>query len=412
MFSMVPKVVLVARLASGQFVPVEFRKGRPIAPADAKRFYLRYTADRKRRVEPVGCSLDEAAVAFKNRELNFTRLRAGLLPVTEPVLTANAIRLRDAVAEYVETAKTIGNNLNTAAAKQRTLGLFCDVCAKIGILTIDQLRDTATGRRAVLAYMAWLKTELPTTQVEGARTENTRHAMLSRLGAFLKHHGVKLKKDRHAGPADAGLLAHHEFPKYIAKQPTRYSRETIAAILKTATTDEADIIWFFLSTGFRDGEAAHAEWSDINFRDNSINIHAKPQTDARPWSWTPKDDESRPVDIPLSANFVRRMEDRRIRQKNQKGSLIFPNSVGKPNRRLLWEVRNAAKRAGITERIELHKFRKTFACWVAEKHGIELTRRLLGHSNIATTQLYLSANAADVGKLKASVDDMTADFGG
>ena len=79
---------------------------------------------------------------------------------------------------------------------------------------------------------------------------------------------------------------------------------------------------------------------------------------------------------------------------------------------LLEIVRVAATRAGITERIELHKFRKTFACWVAEKHGIELTRRLLGHANIATTQLYLSANAADVGKLRASVDDMTADFGG
>jgi len=39
-----------------------------------------------------------------------------------------------------------------------------------------------------------------------------------------------------------------------------------------------------------------------------------------------------------------------------------------------------------------------------------LARQLLGHSDIATTQLYLSADSADVQKMKASIDDMTAAF--
>jgi site-specific recombinase XerD len=58
----------------------------------------------------------------------------------------------------------------------------------------------------------------------------------------------------------------------------------------------------------------------------------------------------------------------------------------------------------------LHKFRKTFASFFAQKHGIELARQLLGHSDIATTQLYLSADSADVQKMRDSIDDMTAAF--
>lgn len=355
--------------------------------------------------------MDEAVVAFKNRELQLTRVRAGLLPMPTANLSGG-VGLRDAVNEYLETCKTIGNDIDTIASKTRTLDSFCDVCSQNGISTVDALRDTQTGRRAVLAYLSWMKTHVSTVNVEGARPENTYYSRLRRLGTFLKQHGIKLKKDAHAGPADPGLLVYHEFPKYTSKQPAKYSRETIAAILKTATVDEADLIWFFLSTGFRDGEVAHCEWSDLNFKDRTINIHAKPQTATRAWSWKPKDDESRPVDIPLSADFVERMTARRERAQNQNCSLIFPNSVCKPSHKLLRIVRQAAKRAEITERIELHKFRKTFACYVSEKHSIELVRQLLGHADIATTQLYLSANAADVRKMKASVDDMTADFGG
>lgn len=410
---MQPKVTLLARCKRGsryEFRQVEFRRGKPIAPDGASSFYLRYTLDHKRKTKPVGKQLDAAVVTFQNLELRLTRVRAGLLPLSETT-PASGLRLRDAVEEHLETSGTIGNANDTLAAKRRTLESFCDVCEKIGVTTVDQVRENATGRRAVLAYVAWMKKQLPTVKVESVRAENTHYSRLRRLGTFLKQQGIKIKKDRNAGPADPGLLAHHEFPKYTPKQPTKYSRETVAAILRSATVDEADLVWFFLATGFRDGEVAHAEWPDINFQDGTINIHAKPQTSTRRWSWKPKDDESRSVDIPLSADFLKRMAARRERQKSQNCALIFPNSACRPSHKLLRIVRAAAKRAGITERIELHKFRKTFACYIAENHSIELVRKLLGHSDIATTQLYLSANEADVRRMKANIEDITAHFG-
>jgi integrase len=45
--------------------------------------------------------------------------------------------------------------------------------------------------------------------------------------------------------------------------------------------------------------------------------------------------------------------------------LIFPNADEKPNRHLIRVIHRIAKRAGIPGRIELHKFRKTFATLVA-----------------------------------------------
>ena len=68
-----------------------------------------------------------------------------------------------------------------------------------------------------------------------------------KLSAFLKQHGIKLKKDAHAGSADKGLLDHSEFPKYKGKKATKYSPATIQALMAAANIDEADLIQFFLS---------------------------------------------------------------------------------------------------------------------------------------------------------------------
>src|ERR1700756_4246 len=107
------KVVLVARVPDGEgnypFVPVEIKKGRPVAVEGATAFYLRYSEDGKRRVEPVGSNLDIAFSTFQNRDLNLARTRAGLLPIHGPAglvhdFKANASDRRSigaAVAKYM-----------------------------------------------------------------------------------------------------------------------------------------------------------------------------------------------------------------------------------------------------------------------------------------------------------------------
>ena len=172
-------------------------------------------------------------------------------------------------------------------------------------------------------------------------------------------------------------------------RPTRYSINFINLLLAAANTNEKDLIYFFLNTGFRDEETAYAKYSDIDFHQGSINVSAKPEYD-----WSPKDGEAREQDIVLDTKFVELMMARKQRTDGSGGSgLIFPLERGTPNMHLLTIVQRVAKRAGLADkRITLHAFRRTFGTEVAKNYGIEQARIWLGHSDIETTQRYMAAD--------------------
>jgi hypothetical protein len=76
-----PKVALLARVKVGKrylFEAVKMKNGNPVEPDEPTSYYLRYSQNGKRRVEPVGPDLVRAFVAFQNRELNQTRSQMGL----------------------------------------------------------------------------------------------------------------------------------------------------------------------------------------------------------------------------------------------------------------------------------------------------------------------------------------------
>jgi integrase len=416
------KTVFLARVADGSgkfpFVPVQIVKGRPLAPKNSTgKFYARFTGERKdgsrgRVVQPLmGNGVEEAYAGFLTLDLAQKQIQSGQQPtVAVENVPADETSLQDAIDEYLASSKATGNEKDTLDSKKRTLDSFLKVCAQHGVHTVEAIRDIKTGRKVLLAYLTWMADSLPKTGVDGVRPENTRYTRMRRLGAFLKQQGIQIKKDKHAGPADTGLLAHHEFPKYKGRKADRFGVQTIQAMLKVATIDEADVIWFFLATGFRDSEAGHAEWADVDFREHTINVHAKPRTATRLWSWKPKDDESRECDVPLSAEFIARLEARRERMKSQKCSLIFPSGVCRPDEHLLRRVRAAAKRAGVAQPVTLHKFRRTFGCDIAAKFGIELARQCLGHSDVGTTQIYLSADADDRAEMKSAIGDVQSKY--
>ena len=177
-----------------------------------------------------------------------------------------------------------------------------------------------------------------------------------------------------------------------------YSDAEINAMLSAATVDEADLIKFTLETGVRDKEAAHTEWDDID--GNYLQLKDKPKYD-----WRLKDKEIRAV--PLNSKLIARLKARRLRQEAQTKedgrdvpTLIFPNSLNRPNLALDETVQRVvakAKKAGFEwnprSEVTMHKFRKTFATkmYRATK-DIKQVRDWLGHSDIATTELYVAAD--------------------
>jgi len=105
-----PKVVLMARVKASrgryEFLPVEIKNGKPVEPDEATTYYLRYSQNGKRKVEPVGPDLDRAFVAYQNRELNHTRTQMGLSPIAEfgsPMKDKSGrTRIAHAVAVYLQ----------------------------------------------------------------------------------------------------------------------------------------------------------------------------------------------------------------------------------------------------------------------------------------------------------------------
>jgi hypothetical protein len=192
-------------------------------------YYARYSGIRKdgtrgRIVQPLASSnLDEAYVEFLNIDTAQRQIRAGQKPAFTGIATvvpSGQTLLNDAITEYIEAAKAIGNDQSTIDSKIRVLDSFRDVCFANGVSTVEAMREPKTGRKVLLAYLTWMKSNLPTTKMDGARPENTYYSRMRRLGAFLIQHGIKIKKSYNSSPTDTGLLSHNEFPKLKNKKAT------------------------------------------------------------------------------------------------------------------------------------------------------------------------------------------------
>lgn len=70
-------------------------------------------------------------------------------------------------------------------------------------------------------------------------------------------------------------------------------------------------------------------------------------------------------------------------------------------------VKNAAKRAGIKKSVSFHTLRHSFATHLLEKGvNIKLIQKLLGHSSIKTTMIYLHIANVEPGSIASPLDDL------
>jgi integrase len=137
--------------------------------------------------------------------------------------------------------------------------------------------------------------------------------------------------------------------KYVEKKVRACRPDELKALFAAATPDEWLLFQFFLCTGAREQEVAHAEWDDIDFVDGLFTVKAKA-------NWKPKDYEERTVPLPDFLGAL--LKDRMLRGS---GLLIFPTWEGKVDGHMLRILKDLAKRAGLVGEFKLHKFRKSYA---------------------------------------------------
>lgn len=140
---------------------------------------------------------------------------------------------------------------------------------------------------------------------------------------------------------------------------------------------EKSIIEFLLSTGCRLSEVINLNIEDIDFIEQSIKVLGKGK-------------KQRIVYFSTEAKIYLTQY---LQQRKGNSDAIF-TSIKKPyerlNQRALQKiVRNIGVKAGLKNNIHPHLFRHTFATTLLNKGmDIVIIQRLLGHSNLQTTQIY------------------------
>ena len=150
------------------------------------------------------------------------------------------------------------------------------------------------------------------------------------------------------------------------------------------TYREKALIEFLVSSGCRLSEVAQLRAADLNLADRSVQV-------------TGKGDKDRVVYFSVRARLM--VQEYMLRRKGGDGLFVSsksPYESLKP-RAIQRIVHILSERAGLEDRVHPHLLRHTFATH-ALNGGMDVTviQRLLGHEDIATTQIYAELNEEGV----------------
>ena len=414
---------IYGRLSSGKrnWDPIEFNsKGKPVL--DSAKSYTAFAVRgtwfsvKKNKIDR---QVSESVKTLDEAKVLLNRLRAlkdGTIAPTAPTLDASGrMRIADQVVQFLADTKTLDKAKGSYDKYKKYLNRFVSFYKKpyANQVTKDD----------ILRFIDWLRANVPTRRAD--RQNSTIRLHLTILRAFLKSVGV-----------EKFPLREKEWPRVTKPAKQKYSIKFLNRILARADEDEKDAILFALYTGFRRGEVTHTRYSDINFAAGKVNVSDKPE-----FAWRIKDREERPSGIDVPKDFIQRMRDRMKRHNASLDSLIFTNERNEnPDVSILRKIRNVAARKGadvlksrgdeisaelkpllrvdipesFIKKIDMKKFRRTFATTVANTQGIEKARDLLGHSKVEITQMYLAAEEIDIEEnheTKVAVENMWSAVG-
>ena len=143
---------------------------------------------------------------------------------------------------------------------------------------------------------------------------------------------------------------------------------------------EKALVEFLVSSGCRLSEVAALRFDDLNFAERSVTVHGK-------------GDKDRLVYFSVRARLM--LQEYHAERKGGTGLFVSSKAPYPPLKpRAIQRIIHAiSERAGLGARVHPHLLRHTFAT-MALNSGMDVTaiQRLLGHEDIATTQIYAAMN--------------------
>ena len=376
------KFSLIALLENGSCVTVKDGK----KPPTATRFYVRYSDEQGRHEESLGPDFRLAQKQIETREATriYEKSTGTKLPPREPdePLAPDKKTIREAVKAFL-AKKSITPDIaeNTVENYSQATGHFLRFMAdesnphKCQFLTDIEQDD-------MFRFSAFLKKE-------GYKRSSVYSYFLTTM-IFLKASGIRL-----------GIPS-----KQWGKPPKRpaqaYTPEQLDAFFEAALRLPTDsrstftgpelvlIFKSFLYTGMRNQELAHLVYGNIDFKHSLWSVRTlEDEQDYADWEPKSKDGVR---EIPVPDFHTRAIRERMLQRKAKDTDLVFPNTEGKPCKTFRRLLKRVAKLAGITGRVDIHKFRSTCATiWLRKPEPIDVweLRRRIGHSDLETLESYV-----------------------
>ena len=179
-----------------------------------------------------------------------------------------------------------------------------------------------------------------------------------------------------ANPADA-IRA----PKAARKLPQVLDVDEAVQLVEVATDaplglrDRA-LLELFYSSGLRLSEVCALKWADLDFAQGLVTVLGK---------------GSKQRIVPVGSHARNALAALREEAAGQPGDFVFPGRGGAQisSRAVQLRMKKLAAQRGVYKRVHPHLLRHSFASHMLESSGdLRGVQELLGHADIATTQIY------------------------
>jgi len=280
----------------------------------------------------------------------------------------NKERLPSKVAAYLAEIES-NKSIATWNAYRRSTELFLESCKKLNVGDV--------GRTDMLHFKTYLK-----RQDFSGRTIYNHFLNITIFFVWAK------------GEEDTLGLNENDWPEKPERDPEAYNEEEIKLLLEMAAKtlrglerekdekkDDRLLINAFLNSGLRDGELSHLTYGDIDVKHSLWKVRAKEAHNLKT--------KGSKRDVPVGEWLTAKVMERRKSDGRQETDLIFPSSSGGVDTHLIRVTQRIAKLAGVTGRVDNHKFRATaITKWLRDGNTIFDVMKWVGHTSTATLERY------------------------
>ena len=181
-------------------------------------------------------------------------------------------------------------------------------------------------------------------------------------------------------------------PKNEKKLPTVLTKQEVLSLIESAETLKSKLILQFLySSGLRVSEIVNIKPVNLDFNENM--------------GWVREGKGKKDRMFILSSKLSKKLE--KFIKKHSDWNYIFSKEKPLTTRNIQKIVQKTAKKAEINKSVHPHTLRHSFATHLLDS-GVDIRKIqfLLGHSSIATTQIYTHVSQEQVKSIKNPLDSL------